>query len=150
VPAKPPSTRSRLAVTTCPRREAPAPARGESRGPVRRVASAADAGGQAAVELVALLPLLALLLALAYQALLAGEAAWEAHVAARAAARANAVGRDAGWAARAHLSTALERGLRVRATRSGDVRVWLRIPPVIPALSLGRVGATAHFRPQDA
>jgi hypothetical protein len=108
------------------------------------------ARGQAAVELVALLPLVAVLLALAYQALLAGQAAWEAHVAARAAARANAVGGDAVQAARAHLPDVLEHGLRIRATRAGDVRVSLRIPRIVPAIGLGRVAATAHFRPQHA
>jgi hypothetical protein len=99
---------------------------------------------------VALLPLVALLLALGYQALLAGQAAWAAHVAARAAARANAVGADAAGAARAHLPRGLEVGLRVRATTGGDVRVSVRIPRVLPALGLGRVAATAHFRPQSA
>jgi hypothetical protein len=119
-----------------------------SRPPVR--ARAISAHGQAAVELVALLPLLALLLALAYQALLAGQAAWEAHVAARAAARANAVGADATSAARAHLPSGLEAGLKVHATTAGDVHVSVRIPRLLPALSLGRVTATAHFRPQSA
>jgi hypothetical protein len=108
------------------------------------------ARGQAAVELVAVLPLLAVLLALAYQALLAGEAAWEAHVAARAAARANAVGADAAGAARSHLPSGLEAGLQVHATAAGDVRVSVRIPRLLPALGLGRVAATAHFRPQTA
>lgn len=122
---------------------APWPIRGAGRG-------SAGTGGQAAVELVALLPLVALLLALGYQALLAGQAAWEARVAARAAARANAVGGDAADAARAHLPSGLERGLQVRATPDGDVRVSLRVPRVVPALSLGRVRATAHFRPQGA
>jgi hypothetical protein len=116
----------------------------------RQSAPGSALAGQAAVELVALLPLIALSLALAYQALLAGQAAWEAHVAARAAARANAVGAGAAAAARAHLPAGLERGLRVHATAAGDVRVSVRIPRVVPALSLGRVAATAHFRPQDA
>ena len=107
------------------------------------------ARGQAAVELVALLPLVALLLALAYQCLLAGHAAWEARVAARAAARATAIGADAGRAARAHLPRPLERGLQVQPDLSGDVRVSLRIPNVLPALDLGRITATAHFRPQS-
>jgi hypothetical protein len=119
-------------------------------GRARRAAIASTPAGQAAVELVALLPLIALLLAVAYQALLAGQAAWEAHVAARAAARANAVGAAAEAAARAHLSAGLERGLRVHATRDGDVRVSVRVPRVLPALGLGRVAATAHFHPQDA
>ncbi len=116
----------------------------------RRVAGPSAVAGQAAVELVALLPLIALLLALAYQALLAGQAAWAAHVAARAAARANAVGTGATAAARAHLPAGLERGLRVHATSGGDVRVSVEVPRVLPALSLGHVAATAHFRPQDA
>jgi hypothetical protein len=110
----------------------------------------AAAPGQAAVELAVLLPLLALLLALAYQAVLAGQAAWAAHVAARAAARANAVGADAAGAARAHLPSELEAGLQVHATPTGDVRVSIRIPRLLPALNLGRVAATAHFRPQTA
>jgi hypothetical protein len=110
----------------------------------------AAAHGQAAVELVALLPLVVVLLALAYQALLAGQAAGEAHVAARAAARANAVGADPTGAARAHLPSGLERGLRVHTTTAGDVRVSVRIPRVLPAVSVGRVAATAHFRPQNA
>ena len=44
--------------------------------------------GQAAAELVALLPLAALLIAGAWQLALAGHAAWAADAAARAAARA--------------------------------------------------------------
>ena len=51
--------------------------------------------GQAAVELVAVLPLLAALLAGLWQAALVGEAAWSAASAARAAARAAAVGGSA-------------------------------------------------------
>ena len=71
---------------------------------------------------------------------------WEARVAARAAARANAVGADAGAsAARDHLPPALERGVRVHAEPRGDVRVSVRVPQVLPAVSLGRVAATAHF-----
>jgi hypothetical protein len=119
-------------------------------GAARRLARPSAVAGQAAVELVALLPLIALVLALAYQALLAGQAAWEARVAARAAARANAVGAGAEAAARAHLPSGLERGLQVRATSAGDVRISIEVPRVLPALSLGRVAATAHFRPQDA
>ena len=123
---------------------------GRHRGGGHRVASVSAVAGQAAVELVALLPLIALLLALAYQALLAGQAAWAAHVAARAAARANAVGAGAAAAARAHLPAGLERGLRVHASSDGDVRVSVEVPRVLPALSVGHVAATAHFRPQDA
>jgi hypothetical protein len=100
------------------------------------------------VELVVLLPVIVVILAVAYQALLAGQAVWEARVAARAAARAHALGADTAAAARSHLRPRLERGLRVRAGEGGDVRVSVRIPTVLPALALGRASATAHFRPQ--
>src|SRR4051812_22003807 len=79
--------------------------------------------GQASVEFVALLPLVLVLLALGYQALLAGQAVWQARVAARSAARANAFGADAAGAARARLPGRLERGLEVQAEAGGDVRV---------------------------
>jgi hypothetical protein len=105
--------------------------------------------GQAAVELVALLPLLAAMLALCWQAVLAGHAAWAVSAAARAAARAAAVGGDPGAAARAHLPAALERGLRVRAPAGGAVELSLRIRAVLGGIDLGRVRATGHFRPQE-
>jgi len=105
--------------------------------------------GQASVELVAVLPLVAVLLAGAYQAVLAGEAVWQSRVAARAAARAHALGEDPAAAARAHLPARLERGLRVQPDASGDVRVSVRIPAVFPSAHVGRAGATSHFRPQS-
>src|SRR3954451_15568463 len=100
------------------------------------------ADGQAAVELVALLPLVAIVLAVAWQAVLAAHAAWAAGVAARAAARAHAVGADAaapppggGGAApgpaRAHLPRSLEHGLRVSPRPDGGVVVSLRIPGAV-------------------
>jgi uncharacterized protein (UPF0333 family) len=104
--------------------------------------------GQASVELVVLLPAIVVVIAVAYQALLAGQAVWEARVAARAAARAHALGGDAAGAARSHLPPRLERGLRVRPGDDGDVRVSVRIPSVLPALALGRASATSHFRSQ--
>jgi hypothetical protein len=104
--------------------------------------------GQAAVELVALLPVVLAVLAVTLQALLAGQAVWEARVAARAAARAHAFGADATAAARSHLRPRLERGLRVRTWRDGDVRVSVGLPTVLPSVRLGRVSATSHFRPQ--
>jgi len=120
------------------RRLSPAP------GPRRRSAER----GQAAVELVAVLPLVAILLAVAWQAVLAAHAAWAAGVAARAAARAHAVGADAAAAARAHLPHSLEHGLRVTTRRDGRVVVSLRIPGAVRGLRLGRATATAHFDPQ--
>jgi len=104
--------------------------------------------GQAAVELVALLPLVALLAAGAWQLAVAGHAAWSADAAARAAARAVATGGDARAAARASLPGRLEEGMRVRASADGDVRVVLRVPAVLGLRVLGTVSASAHFRPQ--
>jgi hypothetical protein len=106
--------------------------------------------GQASVELVALLPLVAALLGLAWQLVLVGHAEWAAGVAARAAARAHAVGGDPRAAARGHLPRRLERGLRVTVHPGGAVAVSVRIPEVLAAVRLGRAGATAHFEPQGA
>ena len=105
--------------------------------------------GQAAAELAALLPLAALLLAGAWQLVVAGHAAWAAGSAARAAARATAVGADARAAARGQLTAGLRRGMRVRDRGSGTVEVTLRIPPVLGLPVLGHTTATAHFRPQE-
>jgi hypothetical protein len=104
--------------------------------------------GQAAAELVALLPLAALLLAGAWQLVVAGHASWSAGAAARAAARASAIGRDAGAAARGELPARFRQGLRVRDRGPGTVEVTLRIPPVLGLPVLGHTTATAHFRPQ--
>lgn len=104
--------------------------------------------GQAAAELVALLPLVALLLAGAWQLVLVGHAAWAAGSAARAAARAAALGADARAAARAQLPAGLEHGLQVRDRGPGTVEVTLRVPSVLGLQLLGRTTATAHFQPQ--
>jgi hypothetical protein len=105
--------------------------------------------GQAAAELVALLPLAALLLAGAWQLVVAGHAVWAAGSAARAAARAAAVGGEARAAARRELSPALARGMRVRDRGSGTIEVTLRVPPVLGMPLLGHTTATSHFRPQE-
>ena len=138
-PSGPPGTAAR-----------PSPARASLAARVSRPAGATlSARGQASVEFVVLLPVILVVLAAAYQALLAGQTLWEVRVAARAAARAQALGSDARAAARTHLRSRLERGLRVSASDAGDVRVSVRIPAVLPALGLGRVSATSHFRPQS-
>lgn len=105
--------------------------------------------GQATVELVALLPVLAAILAALWQAVLAGQALWAVTSAARAAARAHAVGTDARDAARAHLPPSLEPGLRVSTRGGGEVRVSVRIPPLPGLPSPGRAQAGAHFEPQS-
>jgi hypothetical protein len=104
--------------------------------------------GQAAAELVALLPLAALLLAGAWQLAIVGHAFWAAGSAARAAARAAAVGADPSAAARAQLPSRLERGLRLRDRGAGTVEVTLRVPAVLGLRLQGRTSATAHFQPQ--
>jgi len=106
------------------------------------------ADGQAAVELVALLPLAALLLAGAWQLALAGHAVWAADAAARAASRAAAVGGDARTAARAALPRALRHGAVVRDPGGGAVEVTVRVPPVLGLPVLGHASGRAHFRPQ--
>jgi hypothetical protein len=152
------ATRVRTGATTrlAAARRLPAPPRSTRRVPApsaaapprRGLARARCASGQASVELVATLPVVLLILAFGWQAVLAGQAIWHARVAARAAARAHSFGADAEHAARAHLPRSLEPGLRVTTHASGDVRVSIRVPSVLPSLGLGRVGATSHFRPQ--
>jgi hypothetical protein len=108
--------------------------------------------GQATVELVALLPALALVAALAWQALLAGETWWLAGAAAREGARAHALGGDAGAAARGTLPPGLRGGLRVATSaESGGsgVRVRLAVPSVIPGARLGSVSVRARMEPQS-
>ena len=105
--------------------------------------------GQATVEVVALLPVLVALIAAVWQAALAGHAVWAATAAARAAARAHAVGADPRQAARSHLPSGLERGLRVTTEAGGDVRVTVRIPALPGLPSPGHAHAGAHFEPQS-
>jgi hypothetical protein len=107
------------------------------------------ADGQAAAELVALLPVLLGLLACVWQALLAGHASLAAGTAARAAARAQAIGLDAPAAARAHLPRFLEHGLQVTPHADGAVTVVVRIPTLPGLPDLGHTRATARFEPQQ-
>jgi hypothetical protein len=109
---------------------------------------AASERGQATVELIGVLPLLAVLGFAVWQAAVAGQALWMAGAAARAAARASAIGTDAEAAARAVLPPRLEDGLRVRAVDDGGVRVTLRIPAVIGGGAVGATTARARFVPQ--
>lgn len=107
-------------------------------------------GGQASVELVAAVPFVLLVGAVAWQLVLTGHALWLTAHAARVAARADAVGKDVGAAARSALPRGLEEGLRVQRLGEGGVRVRVRMPlfayrwpgPVTLAASssLGRAG----------
>lgn len=105
--------------------------------------------GQASVELVVLLPLLALVAALLWQVVLVGQASWLAGGAARAAARAAAVGGDVDGAVRRALPARLEAGAHVR--RDGDdVSVRVPIPVVVGGRSLGTVTRHAAFPAQGS
>lgn len=104
--------------------------------------------GQASVELVALLPLMALLAGVLWQGVLAGQAVWLAGSAARAAARANAVGADERAAARRVLPARLERDLVVRRERSGGVRVAVAVPAIVGTRRLTTVSARARLQDQ--
>ncbi len=104
--------------------------------------------GQATVEFVALLPLLGLLVALLWQALLAGETLWLSADAARAAARAAALGTDPRAAARGVLPARFERGLLVHAQSDGSVSLVLRVPAVLAGGTLASVTTRARFEAQ--
>jgi TadE-like protein len=102
--------------------------------------------GQASIELVAAIPLVLLVGAIAWQLALAGHTAWLAANAARAGARAEAVGRDPAAAARSALPRSMERSLEVERRREGGVRVSVSVPLVFDwARSPVRVGAVASL-----
>jgi pilus assembly protein CpaE len=84
--------------------------------------------GQASVETVAMVPLVLLAAAVAWQLVLTGHTLWLAAGAARAAARAELVGENPARAARSALPRALERDLSVERIAGGGVRVQLRLP----------------------
>ena len=106
-----------------------------------------DTRGQAAVEFVTLLPLVLVLLAGAWQAVLGAQAWWSAHAAARAAARAGAIGLDALPAAQRALPASLDGRAEVEQD-AGSVAVRLGVPAVLPGLDLGTVTARATFASQ--
>jgi TadE-like protein len=103
--------------------------------------------GQAAVELVAVLPLVLALVAGLWQLAVFAHTAWSASAAAHAAARAEAIGLSPGRAARAHLPARLERGLRLHASADGRVKVTVPVPSSF-GLRLGSTSAVARFTPQ--
>lgn len=119
-----------------------------TRSPRRLPCLVRDHAGQASIEFVALLPLLAVVVALLWQLALAGHATWAAGAAARAGARASALGDDAELSARARLPPELASGVRVRTRSDGAVHVAVRIPTLVSGLSLGRASATAFYASQ--
>ncbi|MGD9697100.1 MAG: TadE/TadG family type IV pilus assembly protein [Thermoleophilia bacterium] len=108
--------------------------------------------GQAAVELVALVPALALLVIIGWQIALAAHAWGTAGSAARVGARAVEVGRSGEDAARRALPAAAARRARIDLTGAAGprraVRVSVEIPRVIRWLPpLGRVEREAAVAP---
>jgi hypothetical protein len=97
---------------------------------------------------VALLPLIAAIAALGWQAVVAGQAVWLAGSAARAAARASAVGADARAAARGALPARLRHGVAVASRGEQGVRVAIAIPSIVGAGPLGTVSARARLQDQ--
>jgi len=94
--------------------------------------------GTAAVELVATIPFLLLVVLVAAQLVLAGGALWSAGIAARAGARAALVDRDPAPAARRALPPLLRRGSRVDGADGVTVRVEIpRLLPLLPRLTVG-------------
>src|SRR3954469_14678231 len=91
------------------------PCRPPAKGSPRAPRSLAAGGGQAAVELVAVLPVVLVVLAPLWQLAVFAHPACIAFSAAASAARAEAIGLSPGRAARAPLPARLERGLRLRA-----------------------------------
>src|SRR3954451_1514061 len=114
--------------------------------PPRRLRAASS--GQASVELVALLPVLAARSLLAWQAVVAGQAIWLSGAAARAAARASALGADPTAAARASLPGSLAGAARASSSTPGSAAVSLSIPSVVGHARLATIHARARFAPQ--
>jgi hypothetical protein len=103
--------------------------------------------GTASVEMVAVIPFLLLVVLVAAQIGLVGQALWSAGVAARAGARAALVGGDAAAAARRALPPSMREGAEVSDGDGVSVRVVIpRLLPVMPRLT---VGAGAALEPGD-
>jgi hypothetical protein len=109
---------------------------------------ARDERGQAAAELVAVVPILLIVVLAIAQLAIAGYALWTAGDAARAGARAALVGGDANAAARSVLPGWLEDGAEVK---EGDrVEVALRAPALLPGLPSIPLSAGAALDPEGA
>jgi TadE-like protein len=99
--------------------------------------------GQAAAELVAVVPLLIVVLLAVAQLAIAGYALWSAGTAARAGARAAEVGGDPESAARSALPGWLEDGARIE---SGDpIEVRVAAPALLPGAPAIPVSAQTRF-----
>lgn len=103
--------------------------------------------GQATIELIALLPLLAIVALLAVQVQLYVSTATAAENAARNAARVASDGGDAQGAARASLDPGLRDDLTAVSVAGEEVRVSIRVPLLSPsfASSIGTISRSATF-----
>src|SRR5687768_8630046 len=101
--------------------------------------------GQAAAELVVIVPLLIAVLAAVAQLAIAGYALWSAGDAARAGARAAEVGGDVEAAARSALPSWLERGAEVDV--AGPVEVSVEAPAVLPGVPAIAISAVTDLEP---
>ena len=109
------------------------------------MARTASQHGQAAVELVVVVPLLVVLLAALGQLSVAGYALWTAGDAARAGARAAEVGGDAEAAVRSALPDWLER--RADVAVAGPVKVTVDAPALLPGVPAIPVSAATDLDP---
>jgi hypothetical protein len=113
---------------------------------VREIAPHRPQSGQASVELVAMVPVILLVGAVAWQLALAGHTAWLTAHAARAAARADAVGEKPAEAARSALPRSLEDDIEVERLAGGGVRVSVKVPLLMRQWDGPlRVGASASL-----
>lgn len=103
--------------------------------------------GQAAVELVAAVPVLIAVMLLVAQFAIAGHALWSAGDAARAGARAAHLGDDAQGAAMRALPPWLEGGAEVEAVAGAAVQVRIAAPALIPGVPDIPVEASARLEP---
>src|SRR5258707_1824839 len=108
---------------------------------LRRRLDSSFGRAQASVELVAVLPALAVCLVIAAQTVVVGWALWSAGNAARAGARAEEVGSDAEAAARRALPGSLRDCAAIRSVDGVSVRV--RVPAIVPGVSLPSVTAAS-------
>ncbi len=99
--------------------------------------------GTASVELIAVIPFLALAVLVAAQIALAGQALWSAGVAARAGARAALVGGDAERAAKRALPASMRVDAEIEG--SGEVSVRVPVPRLLPELPRVMVGARSSL-----
>ena len=105
-----------------------------------------DNRGQASVELIAAIPLLAVFVLLAWQAFVAVRSVTMASAAARAAARAAAVAHDPRAAAIRGLPSGLGGRLKLERLNSGAIKASLPVPLVLDGQSsLGRVESTSKL-----